>query len=309
MVLINDPAVRRSFMTYKFAKAKTYSLFNINGPNLFSTTDRDFHQNIKKLILPAFNNKTLAAMEPTIYRVGSESLVQYLDSFMDQASSKEFDLFHLFHTNTLDVISELVFGETLNTTWDEKKGIYYIEELAKTQYMAFLRTLLPFYNNVKYPMETLFKPVIMENINKRRNSDQVHHDILQSMIDSKDPDTGEKLSDVQIVDECMVLLFAGMDTTANTLTWTLYEIIKHPDLYELISNEVLEVFPNLNEPINLDIAKNELKYLGAAILESMRMHPVASGALPREVPEGGITVDGYYLPPKVTNTSNFMNIY
>ncbi|KXN74696.1 cytochrome P450 [Conidiobolus coronatus NRRL 28638] len=298
IVLVNDPIIRKSFTTYKFAKAESYSLFSINGPNLFSTTDKDFHQRIKKLILPAFNNKTLDAMEPTIYRVGSESLVQYLDSFMDQEPSKEFDLFHLFHTNTLDVISELVFGETLNTTWDKKKGIYYIDELAKTQYMAFLRTIVPFYNHIKYPMEKLFMPVIMENINKRRNSNEIHNDILQSMIDSKDPETGEKLSDQQIVDECMVLLFAGMDTTANTLTWTLYEIIKHPGIYELVSNEIIEKFPNLNEPISLNVAKNELKYLSAAILEAMRMHPVASGALPREVPEGGITINGHYLPPK-----------
>jgi cytochrome P450 len=301
LVIVNDDSVKKNYMTYKFKKVENYKVFDINGPNLFSATERDFHQSIKKLILPAFNNKTLAAMEPTVYRVGSESLVQYLDSFLDNEPSKEFDLFHLFHTNTLDVISELVFGETLNTTWDEKKGLYYIDELAKTQYMMFLRAIVPFYSHVKYPMEKLFMPVIMENINKRRNSNEVHNDILQSMIDAKDPETGESLTDLEIVDECMVLLFAGMDTTANTLTWTLYEIIKHPELYELIANEVIEKFPNLNEPISLDVAKSELKYLSAAIQEAMRMHPVAAGHLPREVPEGGLTVQGHYLPQGVRN--------
>ncbi|KXN74702.1 cytochrome P450 [Conidiobolus coronatus NRRL 28638] len=281
LVVINDDSIKKNYMTYKFKKLIT--------------------TNIKKLILPAFNNKTLAAMEPTVYRVGSESLVQYLDSFLDNEPSKEFDLFHLFHTNTLDVISELVFGETLNTTWDEKKGLYYIDELAKTQYMMFLRAVVPFYNHIKYPMEKLFMPVIMDNINKRRNSNEVHNDILQSMIDAKDPETGKGLTDLEIVDECMVLLFAGMDTTANTLTWTLYEMIKHPELYELIANEVIEKFPNLNEPISLDVAKSELKYLSAAIQEAMRMHPVAAGQLPREVPEGGLTIQGHYLPQGVSN--------
>ncbi|KXN74701.1 cytochrome P450, partial [Conidiobolus coronatus NRRL 28638] len=43
-------------------------------------------------------------------------------------------------------------------------------------------------------------------------------------------------------------------------------------------------------------AKNELKYLSAAILEGFRMHPVAAGQMPREVPEGGMTIQGHYLP-------------
>jgi cytochrome P450 len=208
---------------------------------------------------------------------------------------------HLFHTCTLDVISELVFGETLNTTWDEKKGLYYIEELAKSQYMLFLRALIPFYRHFKLPMEILFNPVIMDNIRKRRNSSKIHTDILQSMIESKDPETGECLTDLEIVDECNVLLFAGMDTTANSLTWILYEMIKNPSIYKLVADEIIEKFPNLNEPISLDRAKNELKYLSAAILEGFRMHPVVAGQLPREVPEGGITVDGHYLPAKVIN--------
>jgi cytochrome P450 len=301
LVLINDTSIRKNYLTYKFPKVDNYKAFDFSGPNLFSATKKDFHQRIRKMVLPAFGNKTLAAMEPTVYRVGSESLVQYLNSYLDTQPSKEFDIMHLFHTNTLDVISELVFGETLNTTWDEKKGLYYIEELAKSQYMLFLRALIPFYRHIKLPMETLFKPVIMDNINKRRNSSKVHTDILQSMIDSKDPETGECLTDLEIVDECITLLFAGMDTTANALTWILYEMIKNPSIYKLVGDEIIEKFPNLNEPISLERAKNELKYLSAAILEGFRMHPVAAGQLPREVPEGGITIDGHYLPAKVIN--------
>jgi cytochrome P450 len=215
---------------------------------------------------------------------------------------------HLFYANTLDVISELVFGETLNTTWDDKKRLYYVEKVVKSANMLFLRSVIPFYSYIKLPMETLFKPIILTNINKRRKSNEVHNDILQSMIDSVDPETGECLTDAEIVDECITLLFAGMDTTSNTLTWTLYEMIKNPSIYKLIADEIIEKFPNLNEPISLERAMTELKYLSAAILEGLRMHPVASGGMPREVPEGGITVNGQYLPAKVTNIISFIII-
>jgi cytochrome P450 len=122
------------------------------------------------------------------------------------------------------------------------------------------------------------------------------------MIDSKDPETGECFTDLEIADECIVLLFAGMDTTASSLTWIIYEMVKNPSVYKLVADEIIEKFPNLNEPISLERAKSELKYLSAAILEGFRMHPVVSGILPREVPEGGLTIDGYYLPEKVINT-------
>jgi cytochrome P450 len=299
LVLVNDESVRQYYKTYKFPKAKLYSLFDINGPNLFSTVNKDFHVGMKKLIAPAFNNKTLAAMESSIYKVGSNSLVKYLDSYLDNEPNREFDFYHLFNSNTFDVITKMVFGTEFNSTWDEKKGYYYRDLLQNSVKWQFYRIFLPFINHIELPIETVFRPIILENIHNRRQLNEAHNDILQSMIDSEDPDTGAKLTDLEIVNECYILLLAGMDTTANTLTWTLYELLKHPESLDLVTTEVLNNFPNLSEPITINDAKKKLKYLEAALLEAMRLHPGAGGSIPREVPEGGVTICGHYIPPKV----------
>jgi cytochrome P450 len=298
-VLINDSEARKQLMSYSFPKTKLYSVYNINGPNLLSTTDKDFHIRRKRLISPAFSNKTLATMESALYKTGSESLVNYLSHHLDKDPNCEFDLYHLFNCNTLDVISELVLGTKLNATWDKKNGLYYIEELARTQFTLFKRVVIPFCSNIKLPMETLFKPMILDNINKRKLSKENHKDILQSLIDIEDPETGAKLNCSEIVDECLVLLLGGMGNTAITLTWTFYEIIRHPEILELITTEIINSFPNLKEPITYEVAKRDLKYLEAAILESMRMHPAVAGSLPRQVPQGGLTVNGHYIPSRV----------
>jgi cytochrome P450 len=240
-------------------------------------------------------------MEDRIANVGSSSLVNYLNQNLINEDSKEIDLFKLFHYNTLDVISELIFGKNLNTTTDSQSAKYYFEGIEKTQKLLFIRLLVPFSNFIRLPMEYMFKPIILDNIQKRRSSSKTHHDILQSLIDARDPDSGEGLKDLEIVDECLVLLFAGMDTTANTMTWTLYEILKHPDIYKLVRDEILEKFPDLNKPISYDLARNKLEYFEACVLESMRKNPVGAAPMPRIVPEGGLTVNGYYLPPKVLN--------
>jgi cytochrome P450 len=299
-VLVNDPQIRKYYMSYKWPKAASYyKVFDFNGPNLFSALKKDFHVNMKKLLLPAFNNKSLAAMENTIYRVGSESLVQYIDSFLEDNQSYEFDILDLFYSNTLDVISELVFGSSINATWDKEKGAQFMDLLSKSQFMGFIRSFIPFSYLFKLPMEPLLTPMILKNIHNRKQNNEEHHDILQSMIDTKDSETGAGLTDLEIVDECMALLFAAEDTTAVTLGWTLYELLRHPEFYKLVADEIIEKFPNLNEPINSQDAKKELKYLEAAILESTRKHPAGADILPREVPEGGLTINGYYLPPKV----------
>ncbi len=42
------------------------------------------------------------------------------------------------------------------------------------------------------------------------------------LLKSKYEDTGESLSEEQIIDELVIIIFAGHETTANTLSWLLY---------------------------------------------------------------------------------------
>ncbi|KXN74728.1 hypothetical protein CONCODRAFT_2292 [Conidiobolus coronatus NRRL 28638] len=88
----------------------------------------------------------------------------------------------------------------------------------------------------------------------------------------------KKFSDLEIVEECIVLLFDGVYTTSNTLIWTMYETLKHPEIYK---------------------SKNRVKILRGAILVSMRMNPIASGALLRVMPKGGIAIRRYCLTKNI----------
>src|SRR5205085_375551 len=52
-------------------------------------------------------------------------------------------------------------------------------------------------------------------------------DVLSMLLLAKDDD-GTMLTDTQVRDEVMTLLLAGHETTANTLTWTWYELGRNP---------------------------------------------------------------------------------
>ena len=113
----------------------------------------------------------------------------------------------------------------------------------------------------------------------------VPDDLLNILVNDK------TLSMDDIIDEFITVFVAGQETTANSLAFTLYEIIRHPDVEAKILDEIDEVLGN-KENVNFeDLAK--LKYLGQVLQESLRMHPVAIG--PKRVLAKELTVGGYRL--------------
>ena len=55
---------------------------------------------------------------------------------------------------------------------------------------------------------------------------------------ARDEDDGTGLTDQQVRDEVMTLLLAGHETTANALTWTWYELGRHPDVLARLEDEL-----------------------------------------------------------------------
>jgi cytochrome P450 len=74
------------------------------------------------------------------------------------------------------------------------------------------------------------------------------------------------MSEDQLIDEILVLLFAGHETTANALSWLLYLVAGHPEVAKKLKSIVAEI--NINEcPRNA--------YINAVISEGMRLYPAA----------------------------------
>lgn len=70
--------------------------------------------------------------------------------------------------------------------------------------------------------------------------------------------------------ETITLLFAGQDTSAATLSWTLHLLSLHPDIQRKLAAEIAGVQPSLPPKDVL-----QLTFLDAVLKESMRLYPVA----------------------------------
>ena len=78
---------------------------------------------------------------------------------------------------------------------------------------------------------------------------------------------------------------------------TTYLLLKHPEVYEKLKNEVRTHYQNYDD-INIASA-SQLPYFMAVLKESMRIFPPAPQGLPRKSP--GWMVDGHYVPKGVSS--------
>lgn len=109
------------------------------------------------------------------------------------------------------------------------------------------------------------------------------------------------ITDIGIVDELTNLIFAGTDTTSNTLTYLFWELANHPEWQLQIRDELTEA---LTGEANFDYnAISELPVLEAVIQETFRLRPAVLTGMQRITPEIGGFIDGIAVPPGVYSNS------
>lgn len=108
--------------------------------------------------------------------------------------------------------------------------------------------------------------IIRSIIRQRKNSNQKFDDLLDMLLDARYEDTGESMKEEQVIDEILILLIAGHETTANALSWTLYLLAHHSEELGKLRKVTQDLTPE-------ECVTND--YLTSVIKESMRMYPPA----------------------------------
>lgn len=106
------------------------------------------------------------------------------------------------------------------------------------------------------------------------------------------------LTDKDVKEEAGNLIVAGSDTTAVTLTYLVWAVLKQPELQSQLEHEVSQLSDDLS---NAELEAAPL--LNSVIEETLRLYGAAPGALPRMVPSQGATIGGYRIPGGVEVTT------
>ncbi|OEU89356.1 cytochrome [Streptomyces abyssalis] len=112
-------------------------------------------------------------------------------------------------------------------------------------------------------------------VEARRGSDGTgaRGDLLDRMLETAHPDTGERLSPRNIRRQVVTFLVAGHETTSGALSFALHYLSRNPAVLRRAQAEVEQVWGGTEEPAYEQVAR--LRYVRRVLDESLRLWPTA----------------------------------
>lgn len=124
---------------------------------------------------------------------------------------------------------------------------------------------------------------------------------LGAMFFATDED-GKRLSREQLIDNALILILAGTETSSTTLTNASLLLGLHPEIYQRLREEQQALQAKQGDVMTLEMLDEECPYLDAVIRETMRIKPI-DGMIERKTEET-LVLDGVQIPKKYLVYSN-----
>ena len=249
------------------------------------------HRRERKLLTPPFHGARMRAYGATIRTAARAAMAMWRpgEEFVMQRSTQWI---------SLEVILRAVFGVQEDGRVEEfRRAILDMVEAAVPSLMFFKFMRRPWgglspYNRFVQVMARMEALIYGEIAARRGRPEALGEDILSMMLAARHED-GTGMSDLELRDELLTLLFAGHETTGIALAWACYWLHRDPAALERLRAEVDSLGP---EPDPEALAK--LPYLDAVCSETLRLHPIAP-----DVPRGlarSLAVGGYSVEPPLS---------
>ena len=269
----------------------------ILGDSSVMMLDGDRHRRRRQLVMPPFHGDRMRAYGDLI----SELAIAAFDAV---PLNQPFEARAVTQDISLNIILKAVFGlSESGTEGDRFLKLKYLMTQVADLFQSPLTSMVLFYPGLQQDWGTwspwgkfvrdrqkLDDLIYLEIAERRAESRTDRIDILSLLLSARD-EQGEPMSDTELRDELMALLFAGHETTATAMAWALYWTHRNPD----VRTKLLQELATLGEdPDPMEIFR--LPYLTAVCNETLRIHPVAMLTFPRQV-ETPVEVLGYPLEP------------
>lgn len=266
-------------------------------------SDGDVWRRQRRLMQPAFHRERVSALAATM--VGTAAGV--LDGWSARGEPGAIlDVQHEMLHIGLRIAGETLFGLDLTDRRNPMGATFetMVRELAAYVFLPIPPLSVPTPRNrrIRATLRTL-DALVTDTIEQRRRPGPDRADLLSMLLAARDADGGP-VADRQLRDEVVSVLFAGYETTANTLAWACHELSVHPEVQEDLRDEVDAVLPG-GCPTIEDLTR--LPRARAVIDEVLRLYP-PTFALPRRAVAPD-TICGYDIPAGAVVWTNIYAVH
>ena len=217
--------------------------------NGLMTSESDHWRRQRKMVQPAFHRKVIATWMPHIHAATRKLADRWQRAAQSGAS---INVTEDMSEATLEVVLLALFGENL----PRFGSAFALLTDHTARNLAFA-----------YKFRQLGK-LIMNDVERRRRDGIRTDDIVSLLLDARDRQSGEPMSDRELLDEIMTLIVAGHETTASSLNWFWYLLTQSPEIQARIR---AEVDAEHDAPAYDDLAR--FPYTRRALDEALRLYP------------------------------------
>jgi cytochrome P450 len=257
----------------------------------------EIHKRHRKLLAPAFAPKRLDDY-------GAIMVEETIRQLATWRSGQRIDVAEEMSQITLAIVGRTMFGADVRGVASQvAEGLGLGLRAQQADWRLPIRLgfdWLPRHRMLRRSVQ-LLDEVVYRLIEEGRKRGSARSDVLSILLLLRDEEGG--LSDREVRDEVMTLLIAGHETTANALTWTWYELARHPNVLDKLANEIA---PLGDRVLTVDDL-TKLPYNLAVIEEAMRLHP-AVYATSRQAVEA-VEIGGHRLPKGAFVVINIRGIH
>ena len=281
-------AFNQEFKTIRTTSLMTRLTNLFGGESMLFVNEADRHQYMRRLVGQS--------MTPEKINLAMPALIESASTLLDQLSLAEHVTMEKLATNfTLDVAWRQILGLDLK---DDEINEFCVAVDNWIGGIVDLRTLLS--PNVEKSKAFQGKDYLVSKI--ERKMDQLERDgpdgsTMSSMYFARDEeDPSKRLSREDVISNALLLILAGSETAASTLTVSALALGLHKDILKKLKDEQLAMIAKRGtEEMTREMIEKDCPYLDAVIKETMRIKPLASTGAMR-VAEETIVVDGTQIP-------------
>ncbi|EJU05202.1 cytochrome P450 [Dacryopinax primogenitus] len=226
-----------------------------------------------RILMPAFGPQQTLGMFNDMLDINSQLLFKWERFGPDHPIDPTDDFTRL----AFDTVSLCAMSYRVNSFYQEElpafvraMGGFLVESGRRAQTPHMMQGFMH-KSNTQYEADIKLMVDLCDKIIAQRKAhpEGAKNDLLNRMLEGKDPKTGRGLSDANIRNQLITFLIAGHETTSGLLSFTCYHLLANPSTYTKIQAEIDEVLGN--DPIQLSHLP-KLVYTNAVLRESIRLN-------------------------------------